>query len=544
MISIPKFSFVIILLAAWFCTVQTEAGSTPFDVQHYRLAIRFFPETHSFAGSVEVTALALSGLTSCTLQASQKSLTIDSVTAGGKKLHFMRENGELRSSLVVPVQKDSAFQLTVHYHGVSHFQGSFDDGGVNFSPAGHIGTSGEPNFAREWWPCHDIPSDKATIETVITVPDSMTGVSNGLLVSTSRENGLATYAWNESYPISTYCVSVAAARYTLHTVKYTTIAGTEMPFVWYAYPSDSTRAAEDFKNTPEILRFYEETFGEYPFSREKFGFAEVDGDLTMENQTICSIQSSMINGTRQFESTFAHEMVHHWFGNLITTADWHNTWLNEGFATYCEALYTEHFQGKAAYKYLFGRFAATEPGSMAGPVIAKNDTAFWDSFGQKVYVKGAFVLHMLRMMIGDSAFFASLRTYLNDPRLRYANATTEDFIAACEKTTGGNLHWFFRQWLYAEADSIDRPELEYSWSSARRDAVTTVTLTLKQLQGKRLLYRLPMEVELRGGGNAQRFAITDSLEDQRFTFDVSLQPDTLLVDPDRAILKTIRKAAN
>jgi aminopeptidase N len=259
----------------------------------------------------------------------------------------------------------------------------------------------------------------------------------------------------------------------------------------------------------------------------------------MENQTLCSVEDKLITGKRESELTLVHETSHHWWGNLITPMGWNHTWLNEGFATYAEALYLEHTGGRDAYNNYIGRVMAIKPGQLAGSIIGQTDTLFWDSFSSRVYFKGALVLHMLRSMIGDSEFFSVMRNYLNNPRLRYGNARTEDFIAECEHVHMQSLKWFFDQWVYTKTDSIDRPEIEYQWTSEPEATSYKVTLNLTQKNASTIVYRLPLSIDIKSEATSSSFPVVDSLASQSFTFTVSGKPVSVEIDKEHKIFKTL-----
>lgn len=510
-----------------------------YDVRHYDLSLNFDPARKVFSGSVTVRCVALKTVNPIVLSASSETLTIDSVSSDGKEIPFRHEGGQLVITLPADIPAKTPFEVTVRYRGISGFRGQYDDGGVFFAAANRFGTISEPWFARNWFPCKDIPSDKATSAVAATVPNGLIAVSNGLLTRTDRGDSTTTYFWETRYPIATYLISVAAAPYVEIGDTLAGAKGERMPVVYYVFPDDSAKARKDFELTTAVLGYFSTTFCEYPFIGEKFGFAEVDGDLTMENQTICSIQSSLITGTGSGKSTFIHETAHHWWGDLITPLDWHHTWLSEGFATYAEALYLEHLKGPDAYRKRIERYMDTPPGTFAGSVIGKSDTAFWDSFAPRVYEKGALVLHMLRGLVGDSTFFTIMRNYLNNPRLRYANARTEDFIDECEKASGRNLGWFFQEWVYASADSIDRPRYICRWKTEGNKPPFDVSLDIGQKDGDRMTYRMPLVVDFHAGDSVRTFNITDSLRQQTFGFSVPWKPDSLIIDKERRVLKTV-----
>ena len=402
-----------------------------------------------------------------------------------------------------------------------------------------IGTMSQPNFARTWWPCNDVPSDKATMTMTITVPRPMTAASNGILASTSSGDSTSTFVWKTHYPIATYLVSIAAAEY--HEMKdvYTGLDGTTMQIMHYVYADDSSKGREDFKNTGAILSFFASKFGEYPFIKEKFGYAVVDGEMTMENQTLCSVQQSLITGERKHELTFVHEAAHHWFGNLVTPANWTQTWLSEGLATYADALWLEHTRGREVYQKYIDNMMKAKPGEYAGSVVGKSDTAFWDSFASRVYSKGAIVGHMLRALLGDTAFFAALNEFLATHR--YGNVTTEDLQAVCSKHYGSDLTWFFDQWVYASPDSIDRPNVIYTWKARQIGSSYSLNLTLEQTTASILLYRLPMSIDITSRSGTKSYSVVDSLATQVFSFTLPDEPLNVEIDKSHAVFMTLTR---
>ncbi len=359
--------------------------------------------------------------------------------------------------------------------------------------------------------------------------------------SVERHNGLATFNWTTEYPTSTYLVTAAAAKYVELNDTYHAMNGDTMRLSYYVFPEDAEKAKIDYKNAPKFLEFMSRKFCEYPFLKEKFGYAEAEGDLTMENQTLCTIQNTMLRGDGKSDITIFHETAHHWFGDMITTADWHNTWLNEGFATYAEALYLESTDGIKGYRKHIDELMSLPVGSYAKAVVGRSDTAFWDSFGSSVYFKGALTLHMLRKMLGDSIFFTAMKRYVNNPKLKYANATTEDFIHECESASGQDLGWFFQQWVYASSDSIDRPILHYSWNAKPDGSRFNVGVTIKQENAPIMVYRLPLPVVIHSETSSRSFPVVDSLAEQTFNIIVDSKPDSILIDPEKTIFGIVKR---
>lgn len=515
------------------------------DVRSYDLSIRFHPARKAFEGNVGIHARSFAPISEMTLHASQRTLQIDSIRFRHVPVAYRREHDRLVLTFGKPLklEADTLAPVVIYFRGSAIYNGAYDGGGVMITPAGtsyHIGTLSQPNFARAWWPCNDVPSDKATMTMAITVPRPMIAASNGLLSSTTSDDSTSTFVWKTHYPIATYLVSIAAAEY--HEIKdlYTGLDGTTMPISYYLYPDLAEKGKEDFKNTKSALAFFASKFGEYPFIKEKFAYVVVDGEMTMEHQTLCSVQQSLITGERKHELTFVHEAAHHWFGNLVTPANWTQTWLSEGLATYAEALWLEHTRGREVYQQYIDNMMKAKPGEYAGSVVGKSDTAFWDSFASRVYSKGAIVCHMLRNLLGDTSFFAALNEFL--AAHRYGNVTTEDLLSVCSKRYGSDLRWFFNQWVYASADSIDRPEVRYSWTSQLSGSSYNLNLTLEQTTSSAILYRLPMSIDITSRSGTKSFPIVDSLATQEFSFTLQDEPLNVEVDRDHTVFMTrVRK---
>ncbi|MFI5251574.1 MAG: M1 family metallopeptidase [Bacteroidota bacterium] len=515
-----------------------------YDVQHYDLTMGFDFLARTFTGKNIVQAQSLRPLSEFVICASQQTIKIDSVRYLKKAIPFLQTDDYLTVNLQGTVRNGEVFSVSIYYHGRSSFQGQYETGGIFIDLVkglGRVATSSEPNFAHRWWPCKDVPDDKATVSVHMTIPGNLTGISNGILKSVDRTPGTATYNWETKNPIATYLVSVTVGNYRLFTSTYTGLKGEQMKMYFYVFPEDYEKAKIDFENTGEIIKFFATKFGEYPFLNEKFGFVEVSGGLTMENQTICSIEDRMIGGDNHAENTFVHEIAHHWWGNLITPKNWIHSWLNEGFATYAEALYREHLEGIVGYHQYMNSLMNVKNGRYEGSVIGQSDTSYWDAFSMRVYNKGGIILHMLRGIMGDDKFFQAMRNYIANPKYRYANAETDDFINECELVYGSSLRWFFNEWVYAYTPTIDRPEYSYDWNSAPSGNSYDVKLNILQKTTSLLLYKMPMNITVSTESSIANFAIVDSLASQNFIFQTADKPRFIELDKAGWIFKTVTK---
>ena len=406
----------------------------------------------------------------------------------------------------------------------------------------YVYTLSEPTWGPVWWPSKDFPDDKATMNMRLTVPAGITGISNGSLKEVkTNSDGSLTYNWNSSYPIATYLVSLVVGKYSYWEDTYTSLDGEkQMPVVYYAFPKDSAKASVDWKNTPEMIKYFAETFGEYAFIDEKYGNAEFGWTSgAMEHQTITSFGYLIVTGDSRYEYVNAHELAHHWFGDAVTLKNWDNIWLNEGFASYCEALWQEHKGGTDAYlKHMRG----FDFGYFSGTVYAPKGFIDNPSIYATVYQKGAWVLHMLRGVMGDENFFKAMRDYFE--KYKYSNAETADFAAICEQYYGSSLNWFFEQWVYK---GTGRPKYEYSWKfedfqGQAGTGVYTVRVNLKQVQKEEFeVYKMPVKLTVVTDAGEKEFTVFNDSREQTFLLTVDSKPKEVIIDKDGWILKKAAK---
>ncbi|MFZ0391694.1 MAG: M1 family metallopeptidase, partial [Calditrichia bacterium] len=514
-----------------FLDKQPTQNQSQYDVRFYDLQLELFPEFELLKGRVTITGQSLiTGLTQVELDL-YSPMTVDSVLAAGQPLAFTHDGLLLTVTLPAPAALNSLFSFTVVYQGnpeTAYLGSWFWD---EHQGESIIWSLSEPFGAPGWWPCKDDPADKAdSVFMEVILPDSLLTVSNGLLKSEqSLTGGRKSYRWETRYPVSTYLVALTATNFSQFQDWYISTGGDSMPVDFYVYPEHLNAAIEDFNVTVPMMNFFATVFGEYPFLQEKYGLVEFPWGGAMEHQTITSYGSGLITGNHYYDYINVHELAHQWFGDAITMRSWSHIWLNEGFASYAEALWQEHLAGASAYQ---AYMAQLDPGSFTGSVYVADTTDINALFGQTVYYKGAWVLHMLRGVLGDADFFNALQTYANSPALQYGTAVTEDFRQICETVSGYDLSWFFDQWIYREG----RPHYVFNWEVSGNQAPFTTTLTLHQLGG---LYKMPLQIRLSGAGNNSVFTVWDSLEVQQFQFTTSFEPALLEVDPEQWVLKVL-----
>lgn len=494
-------------------------------VAYYDLRLRIEPRKRLITGAVTVTGeIRGDTVTAITLDMAP-SLGVDSVTVARRLVAATHDAGRLRVPLPLSPRTPHPFAITVFYHGTPDSALVF--AGPDSSPS-IAATFGMPYSARGWWPCLDAPSAKAdSVDLEITVPQPLVVASNGLLRATvPHADGTTTYRWAVRYPIYPDVVSLAIAPYTVFTWYHHYPGGDSLPLTFYVYPQDEAKARADFSVVPGILDSYEQVLGPYPFRREKYGIAEFPIRSFREHQTIPSYGAALITGDHSHDWIVAHELAHQWFGNMVSVANWSNAWLNEGFATYAVALWQERVGGARAYGATMQRFGA---GNLRGPLFIADSTDVDHMFTTVTFRRGAWVLHMLRRVMGDSAFFQSLRRYLGT--YAFHNATTEDFERVCEAAYGASLAWFFREWVYGGS----LPRYRVALESAGRDR-SRVAVTVWQDQPERPPFRMPLEVRVARPRGDTAVVLWDSLPVQRFEMG-RLGPATgVTLDPGHWLL--------
>lgn len=408
----------------------------------------------------------------------------------------------------------------------------------------------EPWSARTWWPCKDDPRDKATVTMTLAVPDGMTGVSIGeqLLEAPPTPNGVGsgvassaavafTY-WRAHQPLPTYLVSIAVSEYAL--IEDTYHSNTQrLPIRHWVYPDLVDEALIDFAPVNDMIAFCEERFGEWPFPGEKFGHVLFDWDGAMEHPTAVTYSSQFLTGDNFFDTIVMHEIAHQWFGDLITPEDWTEIWLNEGFATYVEALWREHTRGADALKWFMA--ARSVSTWWNGPLVRESgQTDPWYYFKDMVYHKGAWVLHMLRRLLGDETFFEVLHAYAQDPKLMYATAVSDDLLEHIGRITGDDLSWFFDQWLHRST----QPELSIAWNNRVDGPQHQVEIIVTQVQphdpyAGDAPFLLPLEILLHTAAGDTLIEVFCDRNVNYFRIPTAGPGLGLEIDPDGWLLHTV-----
>jgi len=499
------------------------ANQLQYDARWYDLNLSFTPVSNQVSGTVRMKATVVTGPIATLDLDFYSNLIVDGVTSAGGATTYSRAGNVLTLNLDRSYVNGETVDVTVTYHGNPIAAGYFGFNTVNGRQL--IWSLSEAYGARTWWPCKDAPEDKAdSVDVHFTCPVALTTISNGTLVSRVVNGGgtTATTSWNERYPIATYLVSIASYPYTITTDWYRPAPTDSMRLQFNNYPESAAAYAAVQAKVKNMIAAYVPSFGEYPFLAEKYGHAQFQFSGGMEHQTCTSL--GVAN-----ESVVAHELGHQWWGDLVTCRDFHHIWLNEGFASYCEALWQESLGGPAAYHADIDLNRFLGPGSVYVP-DATNESRIFDS--NLSYNKASWVLHMLRHVLGDATFFAALHAY--GTTWGYRSATTEDFRDVCETVSGRNLHPFFQQWIYGEY----YPTYRSSWTAAPAGGGWDVTFTLQQTQSWQI-FHMPVDIQVTHALGATTFVVDDSIASQTVVLHVAGEPSAVDVDKDNWILKTL-----
>ncbi|HMS63714.1 MAG TPA: M1 family aminopeptidase [Ignavibacteria bacterium] len=522
-------------------TIEFDSPNTPvhsFNILNYKLNLDIYncfisPYPRSFTGTNEIIIKIDTSLNSINLNANNASLVIDTVRLGSLPLTYTHSGNILNITLDRTYTPGETVIIKISYHHNNVTDKSF------YASGGMVFTDCEPEGARGWFPCWDKPSDKATLDLTVRVPATVVLGSNGRLADSIVSGGAIFYRWISRDPIATYLMTmIGKVGYNLDIVYWKKLSNQNdsIPIRFY-WNTGETGLANIKAKMPLMMTRYSQMFGEHAF--EKNGFATANNLFTwggMENQTLTILASNYWG-----ENVVAHEFGHQWFGDMISPGTWADIWLNEGFATYCEALWKESTSGYTSYKSAINSnansYLSSNPGwSIYNPswaVITPDQNTLFNT--AMTYYKGACVLHMLRYVLQDtSVFFNSLRGYATDTlSFKFKNAVTADFITKINTVSGQDLSWFFNQWIYQPNHPVYANTYNFSGSGSN----WTVKFTAKQTQSNPAFFKMPLEIKINfSGGTDTTIRVMNDVNNQLFTWNFNRQPTALTFDPNSNIV--------
>ena len=504
--------------------LQTAPESTSnYDVKWYRCSWNIDPGIREISGNVTTLFIPVRQVTDSLVFDMNLALTVDSVMYHNHPLTWSHTSDLLTIRFSFSLPLEVADSVTVYYHGVppDNGSGSFVQSSHNGTPV--IWTLSEPYGASDWWPCKNGLTDKAdSIDIFIRTPSAYKTASNGILVSATPEGPHNVYHWKHRYPIAAYLVCLAVTNYAEYTQK--------VPFgpdilnvVNFVYPEDSTSASTQTGIIVSMIQLFDTLFGIYPFQLEKYGHAQWGVGGGMEHQTMSFVSSF------GFE-LLAHELAHQWFGDKITCGSWEDIWLNEGFATYLSGICYEHLAPELWKRFREVRIdnIISRPG---GSVFCTDTTDIDRIFdGRLSYAKGGMILHQLRWIIGDSAFFAALNSYLLDASLAYGFARTENFKSHLESSCGQDLTWYFNDWFTGEGF----PSYQVKWFQTDNTVLFTVNQT--QSHPSVSFFEMPIQLKFKNATCDTLLRFSNTFSGQAFSATIPFTVDSVFFDPDHQII--------
>ncbi len=516
-------------------------GPQPFDVLHYKLDINLEMTSNALSGRSIMKMRLKENVDSLTLYA--VGLALDTVRVNGvkKKIRWGTRGDSLGETFTIDLNGrqnagdtlliDIAYRRLQGVRRTSSRQGYYFFADTIGLPSNLGYTFSEPSDARFWFPCYDQPWEKATAEVNITVPAGYVAASNGkLLGTTSNGNGTVTWLWAQNQPIATHLLCMTVSRFSVSSLPYVKSTGDTIPLQYYSWNAppfvDSAWTTGFLPTVRQMVSAYSGLLGEYPF--DKYGMTTIVpfGYLGMEHQTITTMNRYYATS----HWVVSHELAHQWFGDNVTCGTWADIWLNESFATYCEALWREHLYGFDSLKaYMRDTLSQFQFVSWQGAIYDPVAQGF-DLFTRSVYSKGGWVLHTLRGVVGDSVFFNALRVY--QKQYGGKSAITSELQAIVDSVSGSDMTWFFNQWIYGSG--WPKYASRFSWNA------DTISYTIQQNQDAAWpTFRMPILVRAYYGASHRDYIVHDSLRLQTFKLPLITQPDSVALDPEGWVLKQI-----
>ena len=465
------------------------------DIRHYTIALDIDIANRSFKGSTEVN-LNLSEKTNTILLDLIHLYTITQIKVNNKVVAFAQKDDKIfinsAASFEIGNQK-----VLVEYNGIPPVAIKPPwDGGFTWSKDSNgndwISINIQAEGGKMYFPCKDHPSDEPNegVDMKITVPKNLVVAGPGLLQSVTTKNGKSTFFWKTNYTISNYCILFNIGKYKVAKDLYTTIMGNTVPIEYYVLEVDTAQAKKVIELKKRDTKILEKYFGEYPWVKEKIGVAEVPNS-GMEHQTMITFDNKFTYkqvGGHEYSANLFHEYAHEWWANKVTNKDWGHMWIQEGIATYAEALAMLELGGEAAYDEIIAGHRRGSKNAYAVVPAGEGISEKEVYSGGDIYTKGSFFMHSLRYLIGDEIFFPTLKKLATDPQYTYDNfVTTQDVEKLFSTATGKDLKLFFDFYLRT-TDILDL-------------SVKEVGFQKYQIKINNFFMPIPMEITANGKSN-------------------------------------------
>jgi aminopeptidase N len=505
----------------------SQTGPSPIDVQHYNFSLLLSDSTDIIKGKATISVLFLQPSNSFQLDlvsrgTNGKGMKVTKIIAGDKELSFEHNHDTLTIQFTQKVEKNDIQTVEIDYEGIP------DDGLIiakNKFNHRTFFSDNWPNRAHHWLPCNDRPGDKASVEFVVTAPIHYQVVSNGILVEESNvDSTLKITHWKEDLPLPTKVMVIGVADFAVNYAG--NIDG--IPISSWVYPENKEKGFYDYGQALEILPFFIEHVGHYPFSK----LANVQSKTIfggMENASAIFYFEQSVTGKRVSEPLLTHEIAHQWFGDYATETDFSHLWLSEGFATYMTDLYFEHKYGTDTLKSMLKqqrKEVAEFAKQKLTPIVDTFTKNYMDLLNPNSYQKGGWVLHMLRRKLGDELFWKCIREYYR--QFGGKNANTSDLEHIIEKESHEDQSAFFNQWVF----SPGYPKLDIRWRYNERKNAITVMID----QTQATLFEFPLQLGFQENSEIEFRTVTIKQKSTMIVYTLKSKPLLLLADPRTDLL--------
>ena len=517
--------------------LQSERTQT-YDVVRYLIKLSVDMDQKAFGGETTVTLTSLrAGLAAVVLDAEEFKVTAVR-NDYGEPLAFSQSDTELTVTLAKPAKLGQTVTFTCAYAsrdpkvGLHFVEATADNPKLVFSDS-------FPNNVHHWFPCYDYPNDKVTYDLIVTVKAGNKVGANGRLVGVTEDKaaGTVTWHWSQDLPHSTYLIFFAAAPYVVVHDAYK-----NLPVNYWVYPQDAGKAMATYGKTPKMIEFFNKTFG-YDYPWQKYDQISVPSGGGAESTSATAMtQRIMVDPADEADfpaiGIVSHELAHQWWGDLITLRSWAHAWLNESFGTYSDYLYHRYEMGEdegalnlanklAAYL----REAKTR---YIRPIVSDRYDKPGDMFDSHSYPKGARVIHMLRTILGDEAFFKTLSVFLH--RFAFQPAETADFIRTVKDVTGRNLDWFFDQWLFKPGHPVF--DIGAQWDAKRKVVIMTVAQA-QDFTRSIPVFRIPVAIKIVTAKGAFTTPVEIRQKAETFEFPAETKPLLVRFDEGNVLIKEV-----
>ena len=508
------------------------SASNNYDVKYYRCEWEINPAVRFITGKVTVYFVITAATNNIQIDL-MNPLTVDSVKQRNTLLTKQHINNTLSFDFPVAINAGVLDSVSIYYKGIPP-----NNGFGSFETTTHAGTPvmwslSEPYGSRDWWPCKNGLDDKAdSIDILVTAPQQYRAAANGLLQSeTLIAGGTKKLAyWKHRYPIASYLVCFAVTNYAVFN-NSVLLGNTSLPMQTYCYPESLASFQAGTQNVLDALQFFHANFGDYPFIKEKYGHVQFSWGGGMEHQTA----SFMVNVN---ESLVAHELGHQWFGDKVTCGSWEDIWLNEGFATYLAAVYLENKYPATiinSRKNVINNITSATGGS----VWVDDTTNVGRIFsGRLSYNKGSYLLYMLRWKLGDQVFLNGLKQYINDPKLAYGFAKTDDLKRNLEQVSGQNLAEFFKDWFKGQG----YPSYNVQWTPIGSEYVN-IKMNQTTSHTSVDFFELPVALKFKNATQEKTIVVDNKTNGETFFKNIGFIADTVLIDPEYWLVTKNNKSA-